>query len=267
MALHARIADALEARGLDRTRNAFMYAVRMGIFVRDAPVRTRRDRQLARRFLRIYPRRTFVTPGGLRNAVDLIGRVDDLRVPGAVVECGVWRGGCAAVMGAELAARAWTRDLWLFDSFEGMPAATPKDGESARGLARGRFDGKLEPVGGLGVDQSKVRKLLFDKFQLDPKRVHIRAGWFQQTLAATSPDIGPIAILRLDGDWYESTLACLDALYDQVSPGGFVILDDYGALPGCRQAVADFFVKRGEEVRIVWVDAWVAYFQRPGGSP
>ncbi len=153
-------------------------------------------------------------------------------VPGDLVETGVWRGGCAIFMRAVL--KAWNitnRSLWLADSFEGLPVA---DEEM---YARDRGDRHSELKSYLGVPLDTVKEN-FRRYELLDHQVHFLPGWFRDTLP-TAP-IGTIAVLRLDGDMYESTHVALSSLYPKVALGGFVIIDDYGALPNCKAAVDDF---------------------------
>jgi hypothetical protein len=152
-------------------------------------------------------------------------------VPGDLVETGVWRGGCAIFMRAVL--KAWNvtdRSVWLADSFQGLPA--PDDS-----YERDRGDRHSELKSYLGVPLDSVKEN-FRRYELLDHQVRFLPGWFRDTLPAAP--IGTIAILRLDGDMYESTHVALSALYPKVALGGFVIIDDYGALPNCKAAVDDF---------------------------
>ncbi len=199
----------------------------------------------------------------LSNVYDLSTLVERNNVPGSLVECGVWRGGCAAVM-ATVAARAKShRKIWLFDSFEGMPEATQEDvGEEAKRLARGMMNGNLSPVGANVASVDDVKTLFFKKLRLQEKAVSIVKGWFQNTLPRYKRQIGSIAILRIDGDWYESTKVCLEQLYDNVVKGGYVIIDDYGYYPGCKKAVDQFVTGRQLEVDLIPVDYSRVYFRK-----
>jgi hypothetical protein len=94
-------------------------------------------------------------------------------------------------------------------------------------------------------------------------RIHIRQGWFQETLPVAKHEIGPIAVLRLDGDWYDSTKVCLENLYDLVTVGGFVLIDDYGYWEGCRRAVDEFLASRKLEVALNAVDDSGVWFEVP----
>jgi O-methyltransferase len=199
---------------------------------------------------------------GLVNVIELADRVNLAGIPGAFVECGVWRGGCAGIM-ARLAQPA-RRTVWLFDSFEGMPEATEQDvGDAAHALARGRKDGRLVAVGTNVAVLEDVQDLIHRKLGVSRAGVEIRQGWFQDTVGRARGEVGPIALLRLDGDWYESTRTCIEALYDQVAEGGFVVIDDYGEFPGCRTAIDQFFATRGLRVTLHAVDYTRVYLQKP----
>lgn len=166
-------------------------------------------------------------------------------VPGDFVELGVARGGSAALL-ADAALRApGSRDLWLFDSFEGLPEPTEQDidpetqrtGNHIRPLPRGACLGTLDDV----------QDFLLRERAYPSGRIHFVQGWFQDTLPKVVESLPDIAVLRLDGDWYESTKVCLNYLYDKVAPGGAVIIDDYESCYGCKLAVTEFFDSRGEE--------------------
>ena len=107
------------------------------------------------------------------------------------------------------------RKMWLFDSFEGMPEATSMDiGEKAGELAKNRMSGGLIPVGTTVAAIDEVKTLLFKKLHLDEDNIILVKGWFQHTVPKYKSQIGPISILRVDGDWYDSTKVCLENLYD-----------------------------------------------------
>jgi hypothetical protein len=168
---------------------------------------------------------TMLSGGQLHNAVEVVRNVERRQIPGALVECGVWRGGCSALM-------AWVgrpRTMWMFDSFEGLPDPGPLDGTEAEQYA-----------GRVVASENDAREVLAKV----GVTAEIRKGWFESTVPRASGEIGPIAVLRLDGDWYESTKVCLEHLYDLVSPGGVIILDDYDRWPGCRTAVDEFLSSR-----------------------
>lgn len=183
--------------------------------------------------------------------------VESTQLPGDFVECGVWRGGSAGIMaGANVRHGSATRTLWLYDSFAGLPEPSVDDGERARRWARGRAGGRLVSVEKNVVDEGPVLELL-TRVGFPVDSVRVVKGWFQDTLPHTKPS--QIAVLRLDGDWYESTKVCLEHLYDRVVDGGMVIIDDYGDWEGCKKAVDEFFDARGAMPLLHHVDRTCRY--------
>jgi O-methyltransferase len=166
----------------------------------------------------------------LDNLQDCIEQVLKDDVPGDLIETGVWRGGAAILMRATLAAYDdATRSVWAADSFEGLPKPN-----ADLYAADAQGDLSVHPELAVGVD---IVKANFARYGLLDSRVKFLVGWFKDTLA-TAP-IRSVALMRLDGDYYESTMDALTALYPRLSPGGFVIIDDYRLDP-CRKAVHDF---------------------------
>lgn len=153
------------------------------------------------------------------------------RVSGCVVECGVWRGGMTAAIAEMLGA---DRSYYLFDSFEGLPPAQEIDGYQARAWQN-------DTASPIYFDNCAAEISFAEKAMAlsGAKKYHIIKGWFANTLTSFKPD-SPIAILRLDGDWYESTMQCLEGLYKYVAKGGVIIIDDYYTWVGCSKAVHDF---------------------------
>ena len=167
-------------------------------------------------------------------------------IPGDLIECGVWRGGACILMRAVLAAYGdETRSVWLADSFQGVPRSDPENYQADKGI-RAEF-----AAGILGVSEAEVRAN-FERYGLLDDRVRFLPGWFKDTLQ--DAPIDRIAVLRLDGDLYESTIQALDALYPRLSPGGFCIIDDYQAVKACEQAVTDYRTKHGISAEIVDID-------------
>jgi Macrocin-O-methyltransferase (TylF) len=161
------------------------------------------------------------------------------QIPGDIVECGVAHGGSAAMMALTLGKQ--TRRLWLFDTFEGLPAPTEADPDRhIASLYTGAFRASVEEV------QSSFQKLGI------AHAATIVPGLFQDTL----PQWGTraIALLHVDGDWYESVRATLDNLYDHVSPGGIIQLDDYGHWAGARRAVDEFMKSRHIKQALRYID-------------
>ncbi|MEK6280878.1 MAG: TylF/MycF/NovP-related O-methyltransferase [Acidobacteriota bacterium] len=152
-------------------------------------------------------------------------------IPGDIVECGVAFGGSAALSGLTLKSLGAHRKLWAFDTFEGMPAPTEADPD---------YDSANEFTGAFRSHMSEVMRV-FDRFGILGNTVFVK-GLFRDTV----PDSGVknIAVLHLDGDWYESVKVCLDHLYDRVSSGGIIQIDDYGHWAGARKAVDEFLEAR-----------------------
>jgi O-methyltransferase len=180
-----------------------------------------------RRFARLVRRNTMVTPDRLANLALLAQRLEDEQIPGDVVECGVYKGGTAALLARTATHSRLPRTLWLFDVFSGMPPASAADGPEAPSW-----------VGNLASSPRRVERLL-RRSGADLSRVRIVPGLFQQTFPSVR--IPQIALLNIDADWYESVKLCLAAFYDSVVPRGFLSFDDYNAWPGCRLAVDEFF--------------------------
>lgn len=155
--------------------------------------------------------------------------VIDRKIPGDFIETGIWRGGACIMMRAVL--KAWgdtTRTVWCADSFEGLPKPD--------GTYPWDWKDNLYSFDELRISLEEV-KANFSKYHLLDEQVKFLKGWFKDTLP-TAP-VEKLAILRLDGDMYQSTIEALESLYHKLSPGGFVIVDDYN-LVNCRQAVEDF---------------------------
>ncbi len=175
-------------------------------------------------------------------------------VEGDLVETGVWRGGACIYMRAILAAAGDAeRRVFVADSFRGLPppneAAYPADAGD-----------RLHSYPQLAVSRQQV-EANFRQYELLDERVVFLEGWFRDTLP-TAP-IKSIAILRLDGDMYESTMDALVSLYAKVSPGGFVIIDDYHVVRSCAQAVTDFRAREGIQAPLEEVDSVAVWWQVP----
>lgn len=204
-------------------------------------------------FVRVFPRVrpfTMVGPHRLRTLFRVCREAERNGVPGDVVECGVCNGGTAATMGAAL--RAGTRRMWLFDSFQGLPEPGELDGDRAHREYHVGMD--------LGSIPRVKEALSAVRFPLE--RVEIVPGWFQDTLPhADRPE--RISVLHVDADWYDSVMLVLDTFYDRVSPGGYVVFDDYGHWEGCRKATDEFLSRRGIQVEMRESDYTGTYFQKP----
>jgi O-methyltransferase len=182
--------------------------------------------------------------------------VDTLRngVPGDFVEAGVWRGGATILMRAILAAYGdRTRRVWVADSFEGLPRPDPE----RYPVDAGDRHWELSPYLAVPLDEVKRN---FARYGLLDDQVRFIPGWFKDTLPGAA--IEKIAVLRIDGDMYESTLEALTSLYPKLASGGYVIIDDYGALPNCKAAVLDFRKMFGIQDEIRTIDWTGVYWQK-----
>jgi hypothetical protein len=201
----------------------------------------------------------------LNNIQDCVEEVIELGIEGDFIETGVWRGGGTIFMRAILKAHGVTdRTVWVADSFEGLPAIEKKDAIHAQDVmdVAGLNDGGPMQLG-LAVSLERV-KSNFAKFDLLDDQVRFLKGWFRDTLP-TAP-IKKLAVLRLDGDMYHSTMDALNALYNKVSIGGYVIVDDYNCWPHCKQAVDDFRRTHGILDEIIEVDRYGVYWKVSGKS-
>ncbi len=186
-------------------------------------------------------RYTMTTPVRCRRLWDSCKELLDQNVPGCFVECGVWKGGSSAMIALAIRDSGQERHLHLFDSFEGLPEPTEKDGEYAATYSGGRNEGKLATVNQCRAGLDEVRHLILDTIKVRQDLAHFHIGWFQNTVPVDAKNLGPIALLRLDGDWYDSTKVCLEHLYPLVSPGGIIVMDDYFAWEGCQKATDEYF--------------------------
>jgi O-methyltransferase len=152
-------------------------------------------------------------------------------VPGIIIECGVWRGGMIAAISEVLGNQ---RKYYLFDSFEGLPPVQEIDGEAAKKWQSDTFGTMYHD--NCKAEQSYAREAMD---LANCYNYHLVKGWFSDTLPSFNSE-EQIAILRLDGDWYESTIQCLTALYPKVTSGGVIILDDYYTWDGCSKALHDY---------------------------
>lgn len=179
----------------------------------------------------------------LRWAVE---HVLDKGVPGDLLEAGVWRGGACILMKGVLKDRGdRKRTVIVADSFEGLPPPDSRYPEDTLS----EFDFHLRPE--LSVSLEEVQDN-FRRYGLLDDRVYFAKGLFQHTLPALAGRT--FAVLRLDGDLFSSTMDALRSLYDSVSPGGIIIIDDYGSVIDCRRAVAEFRVQRGIQTELFTID-------------
>lgn len=171
--------------------------------------------------------RTFSNPADIGFMIAALRDVEAHGVPGAVVECGVCQGGTLKAALLWLETYHCQREVWGYDTFAGMTTPGPQDRASA------------DQTGKLAVPYDEVRAYLGDW----PRLI---VGDIRETAAATHPE--QIAVLRLDVDWYENTLAALQALWPRLQPGGFLFIDDYNYWEGCKRAVDEYLGPAAEQL-------------------
>ncbi len=185
----------------------------------------------------------------LRQAVETVVAE---RIPGDLIETGVWRGGSCILMKAVLSALGdQERTVWLADSFQGLPKPEPEKFPADAEDRHWMWDD-------LRISEETVRGN-FARYDLLDERVRFLVGWFQDTLPRAP--IERLAILRLDGDMYSSTMDAITALYPRLSQGGYCIVDDHGAVPACAQAIADYRAAHGIRDPLEKID-WTGVFWR-----
>jgi len=193
---------------------------------------------------------------GLRrmsNIQDCVESVIQDGIPGDLIETGVWRGGATIFMRAVLLAHGDTaRTVWVADSFEGLPKPNAVRYPADEGDGHHEFEDLR-----VGVDQVKHN---FSRYGLLDDQVKFLVGWFRDTLPMAPID--HLAVMRLDGDMYESTIQAFEALYTKLSVGGYCIIDDYGLLPGAKYAVHAFRNSTGITEEIKDIDGVGVYWRK-----
>jgi uncharacterized coiled-coil DUF342 family protein len=250
---NAKILEDLRARYLDLMESALTGSIvkdpPFPVFGWDAFDENARDRGLD------WPRNAFSMIGAarMRNLRTCVERAILSNIPGDIVETGVWRGGASILVRAVLAAYGSTdRKVILADSFEGLPPPDEQLYPADQGSIFHQF-------AELAVSLEQVRDN-FTKFGLLDDQVVFLKGWFKDTMAHVPAQ--QIAVLRLDGDMYESTIDPLNHLFDKVSAGGWIIVDDYEWVPACKAAVDDFLAARGLKPEIQQIDGVGVFFQK-----
>jgi O-methyltransferase len=186
----------------------------------------------------------------------LVERVIAEKIPGDLMEAGVWRGGAAIFMRGVLAANNdRTRKVWVADSFEGLPPPKVEIYAADAGDIHHTYRALAVPL--------ETVRANFERFGLLDEQVEFHRGYFSDNLHLCP--VKQIALLRLDADMYESTIVALRVLWDKISPGGYVIVDDYGYAAACRQAIADFERERSFQAELQWIDWTGVYFRKPAG--
>lgn len=192
---------------------------------------------------------TMTSPERMAALLDAVEYIVRRKIPGAFAECGVWRGGSVLAMVLKLQELGVTdRDLYLYDTFEGMTEPTEHDTspfhrpaqddwqsaqQSGKRVYNDLFNSDL-------FNETQVREVLYAS-GYPKERFHFVRGPVEQTIPDTLPS--ELALLRLDTDWYESTRHELDHLYPLLSQNGVLIIDDYGHWEGAKRATDEYFAR------------------------
>jgi hypothetical protein len=212
---------------------------------------------------------TMTGPARVLSLIDAVRHLTATEVPGAFAECGVWRGGSVLAMVLTLQELgADDREIWLYDTFEGMTAPTaedvsPIDPPAARTWKKAtRRGGRAWPelFGPEVFSEEGVRETLLAT-GYPAERLRFVRGPVEETLPDQCPE--RLALLRLDTDWYESTRVEMEHLYPRLESGGVLIVDDYGHWEGARQAVEEHFAAHGGRPLLTRID----YTARIGVKP
>jgi O-methyltransferase len=199
-------------------------------------MRKRKFRSIYRKF----QKHTMIGPLTFIENIEIIHQ--SRLIEGAIVECGTWRGGMIGGIASYLGS---SREYWLFDSFEGLPKASEEiDGEVAIKWQADKVSMTFH--NNCTASESAAREAMNLAGISEPK---IIKGWFSETLPTCDFPSG-IALLRMDGDWYESTMDILEHLFPKVSYGGLIIVDDYHTWDGCARALHDYLSKYSRTERI-----------------
>ena len=202
---------------------------------------------------------------------------EKFQIAGDFVECGVWKGGAVGMMAAaNLKHGKQRRDLHLFDAFDDICEPDPeKDGAFAVADVKKLSNGKVDPKGTVEAmtgfyDQfgghgtiDTCQELLTQKLKYPKENIIYHKGWFQNTVEHDAKNISAIAVLRLDGDWYDSIKICLDHLYPKVTKGGLVVIDDYGYYEGCTKAVDEYLREHQIKTFLSYSNYGCRYFVKP----
>jgi len=192
----------------------------------------------------------------LHNFAALVSTVISEDIPGDIIETGVWRGGASLLAAKVVELMCDQRVIHMADSFKGIPAA-PADLKHYSGWLKDSSASRIAILNDNSIEKVQRDTALFG---IDPKRVQFVPGWFNESLPALTKQHPHLrfSVMRLDGDTYYSTMDALEALYAQLSPGGFIIIDDFVDWRGCRTAVDEF---RGRYVRAeVYVFVYVCEY-------
>jgi O-methyltransferase len=202
-------------------------------------------------------RYSMVDESKLNNFLKQLDYVCSKNIEGAIVECGVWKGGSICMAASYLKRKGVKKHVYAFDSFEGLPKPTDVDYVIETGILAKDICGVPEDTNNNCFSSVETFYETMDKFELSRDEIQIKKGWFETT---TQDFPESIALLRFDGDWYKSTMDVLTNLFDKVSDGGVLIFDDYTYWNGNKKAVDDFLERIHLKPTLQFVDPGEAWF-------
>jgi hypothetical protein len=184
--------------------------------------------------------KTLTTPERLAALCAATEYVTSRCIQGAIVECGVWKGGSMMAVALTLNRLSHERDIYLYDTYGGMsrPSELDRDWTGKRVLDDWPYESEISGVGAVSVDEVRAN---LNSTGYPEHRLHFVPGLVETTIPDRAPS--EIAILRLDTDWYESTKHELEHLFPRLVPGGILMIDDYGEFQGCKAAVDEYFAR------------------------
>jgi hypothetical protein len=256
------IASSALARLLGSTHGAFFERIRQAAVVPGSLS----DYKVAGILGRVAPY-TMVHPTSVAFAIQEVARLAIEEHSGAIVECGSWRGGTsfAMLLAQRAAVGRVVLPVYLLDSFEGLPQAQERDGPLALKWQSGAYPEWF--FDNCFADETEVKNVAI-KLGFSEYEARIRRGWFAETVPKLVSELGPdgISLLRLDCDWYDSTILCLEHLMPIVQEGATVILDDYYAWDGCARALHDWLSRHDHPYRIksLYSNLGVFFVKRDG---
>jgi O-methyltransferase len=214
-----------------------------------APSNSPRREDMDDAFWRLHERvaaYTMTSPERLFAMRDATRHVLIAAIPGDIVECGVWRGGSAMIAALVMAEAAEHRRLWLYDTFEGMTEPTEHDRDFRGVSVHDEYEHRKATAGGWAIATLRDVRTNMAATGHPDDLIEFIEGPVEETIPSRAPD--QIALLRLDTDWYESTRHELRHLWPRLSPGGILIIDDYGHFQGARKAVDEHFAEVGPHI-------------------
>ncbi len=185
-------------------------------------------------------------PARQRSLLHFASDIDARNVPGAIIECGVLDGGTAALMA--YGSSKSEREVHLFDSWQGLPDTTDKDGDASKVWA-----------GDVVGSQARVKSVM-RRLNIKPERLTFHKGWFEQTFPKANID--RVALVHIDADFYESVRLSIETWFPKLSPGGYIQFDDYFIFIGCTRAVDEFLLAH-PELKLENKDDLVFFIRKP----